>query len=434
MDTEPNMNRPCVGFLPIWNRAKLPLEDDYERGLGLIQGLDADIVATAPAWSQPEVLDRLEELQAQSIDLLVVYVLNGMSSYQQTLAGARSTVPVALWALPTSYSFPSAANAVGVLRERDRRVRMVYSDGDPAVVIPQLEVMARAAFALHELQRSRIGTLGDLFPNLPGAHYHPDTLMDLLGPQVVHIRLSELHAVHGAIRPDDPSVEEEMGRFRARYEVQVGDQMLARAVRFHRSLQQIAERQRLTAIAMECHTELTPLYGINPCIGFAGEACPFLIGCEGDVVMAVNLLMLRYLTGQEGYLGDIYSLKDGVITLVHCGGDWRLARGGRVAIVEQMAPETVGLATRMAICLPQLPSGPVTVTRLHGPRCDRLDVATGTVLESNTEQRLAVRVQLDSPQRFLEKVSGNHYALVYGDARPHLRVLADWLNLQLTEI
>jgi len=434
MITDSSASRPRVGFLPIWNQPKLPLQDDYERGLRLVHSLDADIVTGAPAWSQPEVLDRLEELEAQRIDLLVAYVLSGMSSTQQALIGARAIVPVALWALPTSYSFPSTANALGGLRERGRRVRMVYSDGDPAAVIPQLDVMARVAFAIHQLGRCRIGTLGDLFSNLSAAHYHPDTLMDRLGPQVVHIRLSELNRILSSIAQDDGEAQDQIIRLRACCDVRVSDAILAKAMRIHRALKHVAETQRLTAIALECHTELTPLYGINPCLGFAEEPCPYLIGCEGDVVMTVNLLMARYLTGREAVVGDIYSLADGVLTLVHCGGDRRLARGGSVAIVEQQAPETVGLATRMAVCLPELPAGPATVTRLHGPGCDRLDVAAGAVIESCTDERLVVKVRLDDPRRFLEHVCGNHYALVYGDVRPHLRILADWLGLQITEM
>jgi L-fucose isomerase-like protein len=423
-----------VGFLPIWNQAQLALEDDYERGLRLVHGLDADIVTCPAAWSQPDALDRLAELQARGIDLLIVYVLNGMSASQQTLIGARATVPVALWALPTNYSFPSTANAVGVLRERGRRVRMVYSDGDPAMVVPQLGVMARVAFTIHQLQHCRIGTLGDLFVNLSAGYYHPDTLMDRLGPQVVHIRLNEFNTFLAAAAEDDGAVQDEINRLRARCDIGVDNVMLTKALHFHRALQRATEKERLTAIALECHTELTPLYGINPCLGFAEETCPYLIGCEGDVVMAANLLLLRYLTGQQAFLGDIYSLRDGVLTLVHCGADWRLAGSGGVRVAGQLAPATVGLATRMAMCVPDLPAGPVNVTRLHGPASNRLDVAAGAVIECSTEERLVVRVRLDNPQGFLQNVCGNHYALSYGDVRPHMRLLSDWLGLQMTEM
>jgi len=433
VQTDQKFLRPRVGFLPIGNMRKLALQDDYDQGVRLVRTLDADVVESPVVWSQPEVLEGLAELQAKGIDLLVVYVLNGMSSAQQTLAGARSSVPVILWALPTNYSFPSTANAVGVLRERGRRVRMVTGDGDPASVVPLLNMMARVAYTITRLQNSRIGTLGDIFPNLSASHYHPDVLMDRLGPQVIHITLAEFNTFLATVAENDPVILDEIDRFRSRLDVRVDETMLRKALRFHHALESAVEKHRLTAAVLECHTELTPLYGINLCIGFADERCPYLIGCEGDVVMSAQMLMLRYLTGRDSCAGDIYSLREGMLTLMHCGADCRMASDEKAAIMEQNAPDTVGLTTKMAMCVPNLLPGDVTVTRLHGRSCDQLHVASGEVIECDTRERLVLHVRLNNPEGFLEHVCGNHYVVTYGDVRPGLRLLADWLSLDITE-
>ena len=425
--------RPRVGFLPIGRVQTNGLQDEYERGINLAHQLDADIVESPLVWSQPQVLDGLADLQAQGIDILVEYVLHGMSSPQQTLAGAKSTVPVVLWALPTNYSFPSAANAVGVLRERGRRVKMVVSDADPDSVLPQLNMMARVAFTLARLRESRIGTLGDVFPNLTAAQYHPDVLADRLGPQVVHITLAQFNTFLSALNENDPAIDEEIRRLRASFDVRVEDPLLRKAIRVHWALRDVVQEHRLTAVALECHTELTPLFGINPCFGFADDNRDYLISGEGDVVMGVNMLMLQLLTRKEPYLGDIYAVQDGVLTLIHCGTDCRSARREEVVIMEQTAPDTVGLKTKMAMCVPNLAPGEVTVTRLHGQAHNQLHVALGEIIETDTRERLAVHVRLRNPQAYLEHVCGNHYLVSYGDLRPQLRLLCEWLDIDITD-
>ncbi len=71
--------------------------------------------------------------------------------------------------------------------------------------------------------------------------------------------------------------------------------------------------------------------------------------------------------------------------------------------------------------------------RLHGQTCTQLHVAPGELIGSDTRERLIVQIRLDNPRSFLEQVCGNHYVVIYGDVRPHLRLLGEWLGLDITE-
>ncbi|MCL5994622.1 MAG: hypothetical protein M1546_01035, partial [Chloroflexi bacterium] len=328
-------------------------------------------------------------------------------------------------------------SAIGALRDRGRRARLVVSGDEPASVLPQLNLMARVAFSISRLQDTRLGTLGGILPNLPAAQYHRDILADKLGPQVVHIPIALFNAFLSTNDESDPSVNKEIRSLRRAFDVRVEDGILRKATRFHHALRDLTRQHRLAAVAMECHTELTPLFDINPCFGFADVDRDYLIGCEGDVLATVNMLMMLFLTGKEPCLGDVYAVRDGIVTLVHCGAGCRVAAPEMVVIAEQDAPDNPGLRecrdTKMAMCIPNPPAGEITLSRLYGQGCDQLHVACGTVLDADIRDRLKIHIRLHNPDGFMEQVCGNHYVLSHGDLRPEIRLLCEWLKLRLTE-
>ena len=423
--------RPKVGFLPIGRLGGAEMEQHYDLGRRLIERIDADVEECPVVWSEPDVLDQVARLRRLDIDLLVIYPLHGMSAEQQVLAGVKCGVPVALWALNSNYSFSSATSAAGALRERGYHVKMALGEAGDDSVLPDVELWARAAFARAQLQRSRIGVLGGIFPNLPAAQYHRDILYEKLGPQVVHLTLAEFQQVMESVTEDAAGAWAE--RLYERFDIPLSEKLLREAARFDLALGDLAAMHRLAGFAVECHTETNLLFGINPCLSFAHREPTIAIGCEGDVEMAAHILMVRWLTGADAYLGDIFSLRDGVLTLKHCGGSCRMARDADAKIAGLKAPATVGVDRTLVMCMPLLPDGRATLMRLHGREAYRLHVAMGDVIGSEAGEGTTVHVRLDEPAAFLEEVCGNHYLLAYGDLRGRLAVLAEWMGLEVME-
>jgi len=430
-DTYLDRKRPKIGFLPIGRLAGDEIATHTKLGIDLIQQIDADVIPCPTIWEEPALLDEVARLRAQEIDMLVVYPLHGMSAEQQTLAGVQCGVPTVIWALNSNYSFSSATSAVGALRERGYRPKMALGQAGDASVLPDIELWARAAFAKAQLGRARIGALGNLFPNLPAAQYHRDILFSRLGPQVVHLTLAQLRKTLDEL--DEGATATAIERLHERFDVLVSDESLREAVRFDQALLKIAGAQRLAGFAVECHTETNLLFGINPCLSFAHAEPRLAIGCEGDVEAAAHILMTRWLTGADAYLGDIFSLENGVLALKHCGAGCQLAREGKVAIRGLKAPATVGVDRTLAMCMPELPDGRVTLMRLHGRESYKMHVAMGDVISSKAEDGTYVEIRLDRPAEFLGEVCGNHYLLAYGDLRRRLAALCEWMEIEITE-
>jgi L-fucose isomerase-like protein len=425
--------RPRIGYLPIGRLRTEELRGEHHRGLTIVRRLDADLQEIGPAWSQPEVLDAVSALRSAGMDALVVHVLEGMSAEQQVQAALASAVPTALWALPTNYSFSSAVSAIGALRERDARAELVVADAEPDSVVPRLQQFAWSAHALSRLRGCRIGALGGLFPNLSAAHYHAGILSDALGVQVVRIPLAQVKASLESPEFDEASLDRGVLALRRSCDASVEDDLLRRALRFHLAIGAIASAHRLAAVTLDCFTELIPLFGVNPCLGFADPDREYLIACEGDAVIGACMLMLQFLGAGEPWLGDVFSVRGDILTLVHCGGSSALCGSGPLRCARQTAPATVGSPTAMAMCVPSLEPGDVTLTRLHGRGCDRLHVARGEVVSCDTQERLSVRIRLSDPAGFLAAVCGNHYVVSRGDQRPGISLIGRWLRMEVSE-
>jgi L-fucose isomerase-like protein len=207
---------------------------------------------------------------------------------------------------------------------------------------------------------------------------------------------------------------------------------LTAGARLHLALKQAARDQHLDAFAAECWTGLPRELGLNPCLGFVEDA--YTLACEGDVVLAVSLLIVRYLTGTRAYVGDLYDLDlDGRLTLVHCGGPASLAaNNAAVVLAKSELAQQRGFET--ITCRPRLPAGPVTLFRLYGPNCDQLHMALGDLTGCEQSPNLSVAVQLaGSRWDFLSQCFGNHYVVAPGDIRPELILLSKWLGIQVSE-
>jgi L-fucose isomerase-like protein len=200
----------------------------------------------------------------------------------------------------------------------------------------------------------------------------------------------------------------------------------------HLALKQAAQDQQLDAFATECWTGLPRELGLNPCLGFVEDA--YTLACEGDVILCVALLIVRYLAGARAYVGDLYDVDlDGRLTLVHCGGPASLA-ASRQSVVLAKSRLAMQRGFETVTCRPSLDPGPVTLFRLYGQDYDQMHVALGEVASCEQSPNLSVTVKLAGDRwDFLSQCFGNHYVVAPGDIRPELNLLGQWLGLRIVE-
>jgi L-fucose isomerase-like protein len=203
---------------------------------------------------------------------------------------------------------------------------------------------------------------------------------------------------------------------------------LEAGLKLHLALKQLAGEHSLDGFAAECWSAFPREIGLNPCLGFCEDA--YTLACEGDVMLCLSLLIVRYLTGSRAYSGDLYDLDmDGRLTLVHCGAPASLAADkSQVLLAPSEVARERGFET--LTCRPRLARGPVTLFRFYGRACDHLHLAAGELLDSQQAPDLKAVIRINGDrQDFLEQCLGNHYVVAAGDLRGELNLLCKWLKI-----
>ena len=411
---------PRAAILPVGELSSEQLRREYAAVASALRGAGVDLDEVEAVADEASARAAVAALAGRHPDFLVLVPLRGLSARTIEAAADAGALPTLIWPVEGRYALPSSALAVGALRQSARPVQMVYAPPDNPIAGRTIQCFSRAAHARARLGGCRVGTLGNLFPNLVSCRWDAGALAARLGVSVVPV--------------DYERVREAMRRFTpAEVALDPSEPLpLEPGIRLHLALKRIAAEERLDGYAAECWSGLPAALGLNPCLGFREDA--YALACEGDVLLCVALLGVRWLTGASAYAGDLYECDlEGAVTLVHCGGPASLAGGsGEVVLGRSRRATERGFET--VTCRPDIPHGPVTLLRLHGPGADALHLAAADLVACETSPDLTVRVRLRGDRwDFLRSCTGNHYVVAAGDIRDELRLLAEWTGIAIHE-
>lgn len=261
---------------------------------------------------------RLRDADVEAV--LVLQSLAVMPAY--TLAALRevAAVPVVVWTVHRRRSLPpdfdhSAITSEGatvgtpmltnVLVRSGRPFELVVGLVDDDSTLAEVAAALRAGAAATRLRRSRVGRVGPVFQGYDCVDADDDRLRAATGIEPVRIEAAELRELYVAV--DDGRVAELEREVRGRYDVAPdaeGD-VLARSLRAACALDDLVERHRLDAGAINCHVpeiRFGEEVGIAPCFALGRQTSngvPW--ACAGDVVTAVAMLTLKLLGAAAQY-------------------------------------------------------------------------------------------------------------------------------------
>jgi L-fucose isomerase-like protein len=220
--------------------------------------VDAGDEAQQRVWNNAS--RRIEECGAEFVgetapdpDALLVFVTHGNSAREIVAAAERAACPAIIWAARERWAWPSGALAIGKLEQDGRAATLVYGQPDEEEVIASLGIALRTAGALGALRRSRIGTVGDVFPNLVSCAYDKEGIRTSLGTEIVDLPIATVRQQLNIVAEEEVSGCIE--KTRALYRVEADLHGRCRGgVALHLALTQLAHRHDLDALAVECWT------------------------------------------------------------------------------------------------------------------------------------------------------------------------------------
>jgi L-fucose isomerase-like protein len=422
-----------ITALPIGEIDTDVIRSEFESIIGVFNGLGTDLLVVDPVSDEESARQSVQELSRRNPDLLLIIPLRGLTAQAIETAVLTSRTACLICPIQGRFALPSSALAVGALRESKIPVELLYAPSDNPDFVERLRCVTRTARAFSRIRQSRIGVIGSLFPNLVSSRYDPQIVHSRLGTTLVPISFKETRNSIQSISQRRSDVEQLRQEITASYTINAADlNALDAGIQLHLALKQAAIEQKIDGFAPECWSGFPRELGLNPCMGFIEDA--YTLACEGDVMLCISLLLVRYLTGSSAYVGDLYDLDlDEILTLIHCGAPAMLAsnKGESVLSKSKRALEQ-GFETMT--CRPHLENGPVTLFRFYGRECDKLHLASGELLDSELSPNLTVQVKLTGNRwDFLEQCFGNHYIVVAGDIRSELKLLGKWLGITIFE-
>ena len=426
-------NTTIITALPIGEIDTDVIRSEFESIIGVFKDLEIDLFVADPVSDVESTRQSVQELSKKKPDLLLLIPLRGLSAQALETAVLTSHSPCLICPAQGRFALPSSTLAVGALQESTVPVELLYAPPDHPDFIKRLRCIIRTSRAFSRIQRSRIGVIGGIFPNLVSCRYDPQIVNSKLGTTLIPISFKETRNVIQSISQDMDDVEHLQREIIVSYKIDAADlNALETGIQLHLALKRLALEQQLDGFATECWSGFPRELGLNPCMGFIEDA--YTLACEGDVMLCISLLLVRNLTGTGPYVGDLYDLDlNGILTLIHCGAPASLASNREESIVSksQLALER-GFET--LTCRPHLESGPVTLFRFYGRECDKLHLASGELLGSELSPNLTVQIKLKGNRwDFLEQCFGNHYIVVAGDIRSELKLLGKWLGITILE-
>ncbi len=422
-----------LAIMPIGELDTDQVKGDYSAILKHIQGFTDEAVLSNPVSNEEDVKQACSEISEKSPDLLVIIALRGRSAQLMETAARTVNVPCLFWPIQGRFALPSSTLAAGALHETGFPVELLYAPPDHPMATERFQNMARAARAYSRLRRCRIGMIGGLFPNLVSCRYEPEKLILKFGIKLHQITFDEIRSNMQTLL-GTPFLDKLWDQQLAQdFTVHPKDKpTLDAGLRLHQVLKQMATEKQLDGIVAECWSGFPRELGMNPCLGFLEDA--YTLACEGDLILCIALLLIRYLSGIFTLVGDIYDLDlDNNLILIHCGAPASLAANKQNVVLEKsFASKALGFETMT--CKPRLDPGPVTLLRLYGSGGNQLHMALGDLINSETSPDFKVRVHLSGDRwRFLEQCFGNHYVVAPGDIRKELQLLCKWLGITPVE-
>lgn len=436
--------RPRIAMLVVGHR-------DYPAAIGkafadqvlgglAARGLEVQLVGE-PVITRGQAIATAEEVLAARPDGVIVFLATWIEC-PVAMAAIREleALPLALWGFG-QFFYPETGRkestgsfvALAVMKATLDRMGYTYTwiNGlaDNAEALERALRFARVVAALRALRRCAIGLVGYASMGIYPATFDHVLLRRRIGPEVIHIDTSTL--LDRMAKVSEAEQQAVLDHLAAHADPGDGDPAyLPKVAKMTVGLRRLVEEHDLDALDLKCQYELSQDYGCTGCVPLSLLAdLGIVAGCEGDIPTTATQAMLAALSGEVTMYGDLLDWEEGnEVVISPCGyAPWSLCRAR--PILHGFPIE--GFQGVMSSSV--LRNGTITLARLGETVGGyRMQVIVGETVPTEPRQGRfpAARLKLaESLDEVMEHITGQHYALVYGDRREDLRELCRYLEI-----
>ncbi len=294
-----------------------------EKGMETL--IDAEVVA--------------KELESEKVDLVIIQN-SSFADGDMILPFFNTTAALAVWAVEeTTTSGPLPLNSfcatnlymsiAGRFSNNYKKpVKWFYGDAESETFSNRFAVTIKALQAVKKLRQSKISMIGETVPGYHDVKFNEKKINKLFGVNIERIKLDEFYREFEAAVNDKsvPKLVEEINS--ESRGIKVTTDAVTKSAKAEAAFQKIISEHKSSAITFRCWPEVPNKIGLMVCstIGRLNQT-DTVAATETDVIGAVSMLALKYLSNRETVLMDLsaWDQKSDSIYIWHCGNipkDW----------------------------------------------------------------------------------------------------------------
>lgn len=316
-----------------------------------------------------------------------------------------------------------------------------------AIDSEDLRTMVRVLAAHKRLREAVILVVGEGFPPCSQAAnpHSPELVTDRFGASVVIRTIEQFYEAVGGVSDQDAQAVVADWHQRASNVTAAASKTIVEAAKTSIVVERSAQESGATAVAVDCRAlDETSMerYGVfySPCVGLTilrDAGIP--AACEADICCLLAMMMLQEVSGKATFMGNLplADPAEGWVHIAHCAATTRMD-----GLDAQPAPLTLedyhGRENGVATYAPFREGQVVTFGRVD-KNLDYLSLAAGPIVDADLQRTRkgcinSMRVAIPDVRAFIHNcLLGDHHAVVYGDVREEMRMLAERIGLTVLE-
>ena len=395
-----------------------------------------------------EVVPVLASLQKLSLDIILQLQVTFTDAAMTMEIARQLDVPLLMWSFPEPRtggrlrlnSFCGINLAAHALSRAGLSYEFVHgTPGDPDVV-EKIATIAKAAAVKRSLNNTRIGIIGEHPDGFDACMFSHQELEDLFG---IEVEKHDLIAFLDSVKELDDDTALPHFEDRKKVLVNLADMdypATIKTLKAFEGMHRLIDDRGYAGLAVRCWPEFFTHLGGAACGAIALLNEKFIPGgCEADVHGVITSLILQRISGEPAFNTDLVDIdpKSDTCVFWHCGQ----------APVQMADPEVDVKATiHSNRKLPLLNEFPLKPGRFTMARFSKGHGKSTMILGGGEMLRAPLAfsgtsgvARLDSPvdevlENLMKAGLEHHSAIVYGEHRPALRKLAEFLHIEVVEL
>ncbi len=437
-----------VGFGEI-NSPKKLIDDKCLNALNEVKSLGIEIVTTGTVTDDSKGNDirrAIEDLKKDNFDFLIICLAGWIPSHAViTITSEFKGKPMILWGLAGDMKndhIVTAAAQAGttalrkIFEDLGYKFRYIYNIIGKPSPLDKIKSFALAASTAKSLENKKVGMMGFRDMKLYNTLYDGISLKSKIGMEIEFFEMWEMVQVSEHIA--DNQVLEVLKKIKQKWDFvkHIEDNFLKEGIKYYLAIKKISIENNFDALSLKDVDGMKKILSFPPAMIFMllSDEMKLCTIPENDVMGAVTQLIVKQLTNQCAAYLEFYEFSDKSVLMGVPDFVPAEVVNGKVKVTRA----AFGGVSGGLLNISEVKTGRVTIARLSNTGDQyTMHICTGegklrsweeAGWDNPAPQLPSLEIFLDSSvENFVQKISGQHYIIAYGD---HVQAMSDFCYLK----